>query len=174
MRGRESNTRRCVYFAKHLHWILQYGNGPFERVCAAWCLAIPAGHQRFSSTHLLDRFQWLGRYDKDHPAKCQEEFCEAPSQESFKRWCLASTLDTRHRSGPTSQEKSCEEFLVEEESQNVSRALFKGPVPSSSTSDRKRPLTMEEPVDPLDQLFDLQEKKMDDAMTKLSQVASCS
>jgi len=32
---------------------------------------------------------------------------------------------------------------------------------------------MEEPEHPLDELFDLQEKKTDDAMTKLSQVASC-
>jgi len=68
---------------------------------------------------------------KDRPAKCQEDFCEAPSHESFRRWCLASTLESRSRPTITTQEKSFDHFLLEEGSQKVSRALFKD-APTSS------------------------------------------
>jgi len=71
----------------------------------AWLYQLGINHLA-AHTCLIDLHGLADMTKKDHPAKCQEKFCEAPLQESFNRWCLASTLDTRHRSAPTSQEKS--------------------------------------------------------------------
>jgi len=110
---------------------------------------------------------------KDRPAKCQEAFCNNPSTQTFRDWCLASTLEARNRPFQPTHEKSFEDFLFEEETQKATRALFQDqPCTSGTVSKRKRSSSEEPLADNLDDLFDLQDKATATTMAALSQAAT--
>jgi len=113
---------------------------------------------------------------KDCPAKCQEAFCNEPSTQTFWDWCLAFTLDAQNRPPQAMHEKSFEDFLCEEESQKATRVLFQDkPSTSGTSSKRQRSTSAEQPVDNLDDLFDLQDKKHGSTITgcNISELEYC-